>query len=161
LSIEIPPLRAREADIGLLSTYFINNYCHKMSIKIPDVKPDVWQALMEYAWPGNVRQLENAIIYAVNSAENDVIMLEDLPAYVRSGVGANSAVVGNDTISDKNRSQKGSESQEAVLTLEAAEKRAILAALLYTNQYVPGAADLLKIGRSTLYRKLKEYDIQV
>lgn len=167
LTIDIPPLRVRGADIGLLSTYFINNYCKKMGKKIPRINPDVWQVLIEYSWPGNVRQLENAIIYAVNAAENDVIGLDNLPAFIRLNNNSNKEMQNSNPTDGKtdinapflDHSDNFEGEQVKLLTLEAAEKRAILTALLYTKNYVPGAADLLKISRSTLYRKLKEYNI--
>jgi|GEM_PF-103872 Transcriptional regulator containing PAS, AAA-type ATPase, and DNA-binding domains len=167
LNVNIPPLRERGADIGILSTYFIKNYCHKMGMRTPMVNPDVWQALIEYSWPGNVRQLENAIIYAVNAAENDVIAVENLPPYILlrtntiiETLTASSSVNKIVYTPQTNSSERANGDQGNELTLEAAEKRAILAALLHTNNYVPGAADILKISRSTMYRKLKEYNIE-
>lgn len=148
LSIELPPLRQRKNDIEILTRYFLKNYCAKMGIKVPQISPAALKKITEFNWPGNVRQLENALIYAVNAELGGVIEPEVLPEYIRSNNTAPSS--GLDMIVGKT---------EKDFALRNLEKSAIVAALAYANNYVPLAAELLQIGKSTLYRKLKEYDI--
>lgn len=73
LNIEIPPLRERGFDIAILADYFSKNYAQRMGWAIPQISSNAIQKILEFSWPGNVRQLENAIIYAVNLAEDKMI----------------------------------------------------------------------------------------
>ncbi len=63
LAIDIPPLRERNDDISLLSNFFVENYCRKMGWNIPEITPLAQSRINSYGWPGNVRQLQNAMIY--------------------------------------------------------------------------------------------------
>jgi transcriptional regulator with PAS, ATPase and Fis domain len=147
LSVNLPPLRERGNDVELLSQYFIKNYCKKMGWKLPKFSTVAANLLKTYKWPGNVRQLENAVIYAANTAQNDLIEADDLPAIV---LGGNSTVPSTSSINSN-----------SVQTIEAMEKVVIENALYKTRNNITKAAELLGIGKSTLYRKLKEYDIAV
>lgn len=144
LTVNIPPLRSRGNDIEILCKLFIEHYCKKQGRKILRLSPDVLDKLKKYRWPGNVRQLQNTIIYAVNTAEDDYINLENLPQYI---------LLDTDSLLDD---VKGGE----VLRLENLEKAAIGKALLLTNNHLLSAAETLGISRSTLYRKLKEYNLK-
>lgn len=146
LSINLPPLRLRENDVEPLGQYFIKKYCEKMEWKVPVISPSARNIMREYNWPGNVRQLENAVIYAVNTVQNQIIEAEDLPAIILNGEPAQTAAVGN--IAE-------------VYTIEVLEKISIENVLYKTKNNITKAADLLGIGKSTLYRKLKEYNINV
>ncbi|HWR07655.1 sigma-54 interaction domain-containing protein [Sporomusa sp.] len=150
LTINIPPLRERGNDIKLLSEFFVENYCRKQGWQIPKFSLATQKKINEYQWPGNVRQLQNAMIYAVNTVQGDLIKPENLPNYIiletcplKIGEFANS---------------KGQARE--MLCLDNLEKVAIQTALLHADNYVPGAAEILGISRSTLYRKLKDYDIE-
>ena len=146
LSINLPPLRLRENDVEPLGQYFIKKYCEKMEWKVPAISPSARNIMREYNWPGNVRQLENAVIYAVNTVQNQIIEAEDLPAIILNGEPAQTIAVGN--IAE-------------VYTIEVLEKISIENVLYKTKNNITKAADLLGIGKSTLYRKLKEYNINV
>ncbi|WP_094606921.1 Acetoin dehydrogenase operon transcriptional activator AcoR [Sporomusa silvacetica DSM 10669] len=146
LSINLPSLRLRENDVTLLGQYFIKKYCEKMVWEVPTIGPSARNIMSEYNWPGNVRQLENAVVYAVNTAQNQIIEAEDLPAIILNGEPAQTAAVGN--IGE-------------VYTIEILEKISIENVLYKTKNNITKAADLLGIGKSTLYRKLKEYNINV
>ena len=150
LSINIPPLRERGNDIKLLSEFFVENYCRKQGWKIPKLSPATQKKISEYQWPGNVRQLQNAMIYAVNTAQGELIKPENLPNYIIL-----------ETCPLKIEGFTNSKGQAGeMLCLENLEKVAIQTALLHADNYVPGAAEILGISRSTLYRKLKDYDIE-
>jgi transcriptional regulator with PAS, ATPase and Fis domain len=142
LTINIPPLRERKNDIELLSKFFIKNYCLKQGWRIPQISPAVLKIIIEYEWPGNVRQLQNAMIYAVNIAQGDVIEPENLPNYILQ-----------DSLSMQIDQDK------EVLHLEKLERITIERAILQADNCIPAAAEILGISRSTLYRKLKEYNI--
>ncbi len=156
LKVIIPPLRERDNDALLLSQFFINNYCRRTGQTAPVMSPAAREKILAYHWPGNVRQLENAMTYAVNMAGSGIINLEQLPedlfftrglsATEQSGVG-----IGNKVISvNKN-----------VIPMRILERTAIENALFTANNHVQHAADLLEISKSTMYRKLKEYAIEI
>jgi len=144
LTINIPPLRKRGNDIEVLSKLFIENYCKKQGRKIQQISPAALTKINGYEWPGNVRQLQNAMIYAVNTAQDNLIKPENLPNYIL----LDSCPIILDEVTDTK-----------MLRLENLEKVAIEKALLHANNYLPDAAEILGISRSTLYRKLKEYNI--
>lgn len=151
LSIHVPPLRERGEDIVLLSNYFIDQYCRETGRPRPQLSQETIKKILEYDWPGNVRQLKNAMIYAVSICKNNVIEPQDLP---------------NNILLDKVRhrlypSNLNADNIDELLRITNLEKAAIGTALTYTNGCVPEAAKLLGLSRSTLYRKIKEYDLDL
>lgn len=153
LTIEIPPLRNRGFDIAILAEHFIKNYAERMGIPVPSISPEAKQKMLEYNWPGNVRQLENAIIYAVNLAEQGVIRAEHLPL----------GMLDRTKIEEpKNHSPdtQGEALADEPLSIKEAEKAVIQKALARAGNRVAIASKLLGISKTTLYRKLKEHDIQ-
>lgn len=145
LNINILPLRERKEDIKTYCKYFIGNYCQKLGWKVPEIQANVQKIINEYDWPGNVRQLQNAMIYAVNSATEDLIKAENLPGYI---------------LFDSAQGQKNHSPTLEALNLEKLEKEAIIKAMMQAKNYVHLAAQILGISRSTLYRKLKYYNIE-
>jgi len=79
VSIPMPPLRERREDIPLLATYFVAEYSRKCKRRVTGISPEARRLLCNYDWPGNVRQLENAIERAVVLGETELIVPEDLP----------------------------------------------------------------------------------
>lgn len=148
LSIHLPPLRDRGNDVELLCQYFVERYCRKLGLKTMRISPAALKRINEYRWPGNVRQLENAMIYAVNHAENEEIRINDLPATVLEDNSPPINTVSGEQINE-------------IRTIEAMEKVVIENALFKTRNNISRAAEFLGIGKSTLYRKLKEYNISV
>ncbi|HHV64667.1 MAG TPA: sigma 54-interacting transcriptional regulator [Peptococcaceae bacterium] len=145
LNINILPLRERKEDIKLYCKYFIENYCQKLGWKVPEIEASAQKIIDEYDWPGNVRQLQNAMIYAVNSATEDLIKVENLPGYI---------------LFDSLQGQNNYSPTMETLNLENLEKEAIKKAMSQAKNYVHLAAQILGISRSTLYRKLKYYNIE-
>lgn len=144
LTINIPPLRSRGNDIEILSKYFIEKYCMKQGWKSPEITPETQKIINEYKWPGNVRQLQNAMTYAVNTAQKGQINPENLPNYIMT----DTAPISNDKMVN-----------EEMLRLDNLEKIAIETALLRSDNNMDRAVEMLGISRSTLYRKLKDYNI--
>lgn len=140
--IAIPPLRERGEDIFLLAQYFIEDICKKMKYQVPELSPAVYKKIREYDWPGNVRQLENAMVYAVNMAQDGIIKLNNLPDELFYN-----------SLTDK--------VNQNLLSLSELEKRSIQDAMIYTGNNTLEMARILGLGRTTLYRKLKEYDIKL
>lgn len=149
LSIHIPPLRERKEDILLLSSHFMEHYCREAGRPKPELSRETIEYMLAYDWPGNVRQLKNAIIYAVNVCENNVITPQDLPHNITL-----------DKVRQKlYPSDPTGDNIGDLLRISSLEKTAIETALSFTNRCVPEAAKLLGLSRSTLYRKIKEYEI--
>ncbi|MGH9713951.1 MAG: sigma-54-dependent transcriptional regulator [Candidatus Acidiferrales bacterium] len=139
VQIKLPALRERKGDIPLL----VNSFLEKFSG--PDERPrtiseDVMARLMAYDWPGNVRELENAVERAVALGSGPILHVGDLPSNLQHGTGER--LPHNDEL----------------LPLEELERRAILHALRESGGDKLAAARLLGIGKTTLYRKLKQYE---
>jgi len=150
LQIDIPPLRERGNDIIELARYFISKIARQQQISEPVLSDPAVLCLLHYHWPGNVRQLENAMLYAVNICEDGVIRPRDLPEEITVGInlslpaGEKTPLLGR---ADSNLSMKEIERIMIEQTLEQ------------TNQNISEAAALLGMSRSTLYRKIKEYQL--
>jgi DNA-binding NtrC family response regulator len=149
IPITIPPLRERHEDIPLLVQYFAKKICQDQNIPQKKVSQEVMKHLMAFDWPGNVRQLENAVEMAiVMSHDRDTIMLEDFPSLAQNGLKLASREI---TIPDE-----GINLNSMVSSLE---RDLILQSLEKAKGNKKKAADLLKIKRTTLVEKLKRMNI--
>jgi DNA-binding NtrC family response regulator len=137
--IYLPPLRDRKDDIPALVNHFINKYCKKRKKKIPQISEDAMKILIEYDWPGNIRELENAIERVIVLTENNVIQASDF--------------------SFLKQTSNGLEKNTKIKTIKEIEKEYIEKILKITNYQKSKTAKLLGIDRKTLYRKMKEYNI--
>jgi len=147
MTIHIPPLRERREDIPLLIHFFMKQSADKYGKKQPNLKPTTLAALMAYSWPGNVRQLRNAVenmLVLSNGAEE--IDETALPPEIRpAGPMAVTATGGMNNL--------------VGISLEQAEKELIRNTLKLTNGNREQAAKILLIGERTLYRKIREYGL--
>lgn len=146
LEVNIPPLRSRGQDIVLLAQYFVNKIAEQQLIHPPTLSDLAIIHLLQHDWPGNVRQLQNAMLHAVTICKDNFIKPEDLPTEIVSKL---------KEIEPKNEVNMLGEK----LTMQDIEKIMIINALKQTDNNIAEAARLLKIGRSTLYRKIKLYEI--
>jgi two-component system, NtrC family, response regulator HydG len=137
IPILLPPLRERLQDIPLLTTLFIEELNKKEKRKIKNISPEVIHQLFCNAWPGNIRELYNVIEYAFAVSDGVVLKKKHLP----------------DTVLDVKASN------EKHINEPNNEKDLILQAMRQTNFSKPKAAALLGMHRTTLYRKLKKYNI--
>jgi DNA-binding NtrC family response regulator len=142
VQIKLPPLRERKSDIPLLVNFFLEKFSDPQR-PIRTISEDAMRRLMAYDWPGNVRELENAVERAVALGSGPILHIGDLPSNLQQG-----------------SSEKSLESNE-LTTIEEMERRFILRALRETNGDKLAAARLLGIGKTTLYRKLKQYGPEV
>jgi DNA-binding NtrC family response regulator len=142
LTLRIPPLRDRRQDIPLLVAHFLERIGRDagMEKKISD---ECLKALLNYDWPGNVRELENSLERACAISSADEIQLRDLPTHIHSAPGGLMGVT---------------QPTNGVVPMAEIEKQSILNALTQVNGDKMLAAKLLGIGKTTLYRKLKEYE---
>lgn len=147
--IKVPPLRERIEDIPLMADFFIKKYCAEMKTGIKDISKEVLDMLMEYAWKGNVRELENTIERAVILCDGATITSEHIslnPIPVGSALGV---LPMNGTLEDA--------AKEA---LRLAETQRISKALRETKGNKSRAAELLSVSYKTLLTKIKEYGIE-
>jgi two-component system response regulator HydG len=139
VQIKLPPLRDRRTDIPLLVNVFLEKFCDAAR-PIHTISEDAMRRIMAYDWPGNIRELENAIERAVALGSGPILHVGDLPSSLQYA-----------------STDKLPENGELVQLAEL-ERRAILRALQETAGDKLAAARLLGIGKTTLYRKLKEYE---
>jgi len=146
ITIHVPALRERPEDIPILASVFVKKFAQANEKGIEAISREAMDALAAYPWPGNVRELENAIERSVVLAKQKTISIEDLPPNIRGG-GARPL----------ERSERIAFNVGA--SMADIEKEAIVRTLERTNGDKKLAADLLKIGFRTLYRRLKEYGL--
>ncbi|HLJ79584.1 MAG TPA: sigma-54 dependent transcriptional regulator [Acidobacteriaceae bacterium] len=150
VKLTLPPLRERGDDIPLLAAHFLERNSREMR-RFFRLRAETLQYLMEYSWPGNVRELSNAIDSACTLSSGEVIEMGEMSTAIRDAWMQANAV---------RRRPAGPTETPAVETLAEMEKRAILTMLDQVKGDKMLAARLLDIGKTTLYRKLKEYGVQ-
>lgn len=139
IQINLPPLRKRKADISMLVRHFIERFNRQHDCNIIGVTREAMQLLKSYSWPGNVRELENAIEHAVIISKTNMIEPSSIPDEVsRADSSLLTAHPGQDTVSDAARIRK---------------------ALSDTGGNVSRAAHKLGVHRTTLWRKMREFNI--
>ena len=143
-TVAIPPLRERREDIPLLIDHFIEQANTAHESKVKGLAPDARRMLMAYPWPGNVRQLHNVVQNMVVLASGEKLTVDDLPPEIHRRPG------------DMAGEQLG---QLAGISIEAAEKELIRNTLKMVGGNREQAAKILGIGERTLYRKIKEYEL--
>lgn len=148
ISLYIPPLRERRGDILLLARRFLDELNMELGTDVRGMEPRVEELLMQYHWPGNVRELHNVIERALTFAEHGQIRLDDLPEYIR---------VSKDTWKEI----KPNESEPALTWKHSREQeeREMIQRTLMSCTNKSHAAKQLGISRSTLYEKLKKYNL--
>jgi DNA-binding NtrC family response regulator len=141
VQVKLPPLRDRKSDIPLLVTAFLEKFSDSQG-PVRTISEDAMRRLIAYDWPGNVRELENAIERAVALGSGPILHVADLPSNLQYPT-----------------SERAPERDE-ILPLEELERRAILRTLRETSGDKLAAARMLGIGKTTLYRKLKQYNVE-
>ncbi|MEJ2185058.1 MAG: sigma-54 dependent transcriptional regulator [Gemmatimonadota bacterium] len=135
-TIEVPPLRARRSDIPLLAEHFLERFARQMNTRVRAISPEAMAMLEAYDWPGNVRELSNAIERAMVVGKQEAITPGDLP------LGGRPRSPGN-----------------APDSLADVEKLHIASVLDRTGWNITRAAELLGVDRTTVYNKIKKYDL--
>lgn len=138
--LEVPPLRERKEDIYLLITEFLNQFNQENGKQIEGFSNEARNKIVNYDWPGNIRELRNCVESAVVMCRGKVIEASDLPLNIQQASSDSSVEI-----------PIGS-------TMEDAEKAMILATIAHCNGNRTKAAEVLGIGRKTLLRKLQDYE---
>jgi Nif-specific regulatory protein len=142
VSLTLPPLRERRADISLLASYFVAKYATQCKRTVRGLAPNARAALQHYDWPGNVRELENAIERAVVLGSTELILLEDLPEVVWEQAPATETGV------------------RYLETLKETKRRLVLQALEQAQGNYIEAAQLLGMHVNNLHRLMKSLDLK-
>jgi PAS domain S-box-containing protein len=137
ITIHLPTLRQRKEDISLLCHHFLNKYNLKEGKKIAKFSSNACQALLDYDWPGNVRQLENAVSHAVILAQGEVVRRRHLPRFLKDAA-----------------------EDSTPTSLSENERRLILRVLHASNWNKHEAARRLQLSRSTLYGKIRRFGLE-
>jgi DNA-binding NtrC family response regulator len=145
--IELPPLRMRGDDIGLLAEHFAIRHSREMGKPTPSISPEAYQVLKQYPWPGNVRELQNVIRRAIALSQDTAIDLDDLPdeVVVASGQRETGDAVGYFQLRDQ--------------YVAKFERQYLTDLLKRYGGDVRAAAREAKLPRGTLYRLMKNHNI--
>jgi len=160
--ISTPSLRQRRGDLLMLTKHFMKSFALAEGKKIIGISKEAEALLSQYSWPGNIRQLKNAVFRAVVLSEGENLQVNDFPQIVNA---VNSGSDEDDFIFDDDNDIANfnnilmNENNEDYRTLSEIERDVIISALEYYKGHMSKVAKKLGIGRSTLYRKLEEFDI--
>jgi two-component system response regulator HydG len=143
IHVELPPLRARGADVLLLAKHYLEHFAAQSQKDVRSLDPEAAEKLSSYAWPGNVRELANCMERAVALTRGEAVTIADLPEKIRNYRTSHVLVAATDP--------------SELVPLEEVEKRYILRVLEAVGGNKTLAAQVLGLDRKTLYRKLDRY----
>jgi DNA-binding NtrC family response regulator len=145
--IDLPPLRERGDDIGLLAEYMAHRHGREMGRQIKSINPEAYQVLSQYRWPGNVRELQNVIRRAIALSKGPLITLDDLPGEVveAAGEGRSTGDLGYFKLRDEHLAQFERQYLQELLSRHHGDVRT--------------AAYEAKLPRGTLYRLMKKHEL--
>ena len=158
VTIGMMPLRERVGDIALLAGHFLRRHCKEIGREILGFTDAAMSALQRYAWPGNVRELENALERAVVLCRRPQIDVEDLPETIQFS---------ETNIASAKHAESGDAPENYTMpmpletALEGPERRIIESALRRNNWNRQATAAELDINRTTLYKKMRKYRLDV
>lgn len=155
VNVKLPPLRERPGDIPLLSGHFLRRHCKEIGREIVGFTPEAMNHMQHYAWPGNVRELENAIERAVVLCRRPQIDVEDLPETITNTPAPAFTFQVPDLWEEILRPMPLEQA------LEAPERKIIEAALKRNNWNRNATAAELDINRTTLYKKMRKYQLDI
>ncbi|HAY78909.1 MAG TPA: sigma-54-dependent Fis family transcriptional regulator [Planctomycetaceae bacterium] len=144
IQLDLPPLRARGADILRLAQYFVEQFATQTNKAVHGICEPAAERLLAYSWPGNVRELRNVMERAVALTRFDTIAVDDLPEKIRDYHSTQVFIGGDDP--------------EELVSLAEIERRYILHVLQTVGDNKSLAARILGLDRKTLYRKLQQYE---
>lgn len=154
VAIKIPPLRERQEDIPLLVKHFIHKYCKEAGDRVLKISPQAMKTLKRYSWPGNIRELENAVLRAMVVTQGNIIDEKDLPEEVRMANRENKLKIPRNK-EELNKAKKLAR-ERAVRELE---ERCIREALRRSGGNVSRAAREFGMDRRQLQNLIKKYAI--
>ncbi|MCH7479254.1 MAG: sigma-54-dependent Fis family transcriptional regulator, partial [SAR324 cluster bacterium] len=149
----LAPLRERPDDIPLLINHFLRKFSAQEQKEVNGIALEARRKLRQYHWPGNVRELENMIYRAIVLSETSELRAEDFPLFSLP------PPAGETPLPATQQELPGFAPPRGALSMQEIEIRAIREALDATGGNISRAAEALRIGRATLYRKLKKFGL--
>ncbi len=146
IHVDLPPLRSRSGDILLLAHYFLERAAEGSDKELDGLTPAAARRLLEYRWPGNIRELENCIERAVAFTQGEQIGVDDLPNRIRAYTTSHVLVAASDP--------------EELVPLRTVEERYLRRVMAAVGGNKAAAARILGVERKTLYRKLQRFGIE-
>ncbi len=143
ISIHMPPLRERKADIPLLAYSFIKEICIRNSMEEKTISDSAIERLMEYSWPGNIRQLKNVLEEAIVVSEEQYINPQDFSFII-----------------NERKELHSGQAEDSGLPLFEMEKKSVINALIKSKGNQTKAAKILGVTRKVIMNKIEKYDIQ-
>ena len=164
IRIELPPLRERGDDVRLLMNHFLQHFSKKFNKRITGFSLNSIPIMLNYTYPGNVRELRNIVEFAVNLCQDEVIRREHLPSYLHEPITMVVPVSDNPAATSSNTStplmyRESLYKATGHFDWEKIEQQMIVEALAQSRGNRTGSAKLLGWGRATFYRKLKKYKL--
>jgi transcriptional regulator with PAS, ATPase and Fis domain len=147
VTFHLPPLRSRPQDLAPLVRGMVAKYASRFHKKLDSIQPEVFAAIEQFPWPGNIRQLENVVQQAVLTCDTDSLTLSNLPPMVQS------------RLDGKAVEMMSNGANSLAQNRETSERAAILRALEKVGFSRTRAAELLGVSRVTLYKKMKKYGL--
>ncbi len=167
--LHIPPLRERREDIPLLAEHIIRKFNERLKKNVSGLSPDALERLAGYAWPGNIRELENVLERTLLFCDSPQILVADLPpeivAQSAPSGGVTSASVSSSPVGERTGERAPTGPPQSLKEIvraetERVERELIVRALDETGGNVTQAAKLLKISRKSLQMKMKEFGLR-
>ncbi len=158
--IHLPPLRERRSDIPLLVDHFLAIHAKRFKKPASNFSPEAREALVSYAWPGNIRELENVIERCVLLSDGDVIEHVNLPIELRGNTSEPGLAPPVDEVDEGDATASGGLKAQVREATAKLERELIVKALAQTSTNVTQAARLLKISRKSLQIKMKELGLR-
>ncbi len=152
VQVKLPPLRERPGDVPLLAGHFLRRYCREMNREILGFTDGAMAALQRYHWPGNVRELENAIERAVVLCPRPQVDVDDLPETLHGAPRLSGLMPSTEDLGSP---------MPLEAALEGPERQIIENALKRNNWNRQATAAELAINRTTLYKKMRKYRLDV
>jgi transcriptional regulator with PAS, ATPase and Fis domain len=146
LSVDVPPLRERREDIPVLIDYFLKKHTRNTSRLVRGLTTETKRLMLNYGWPGNVRQLESAIERAILLCEGDLITVEDLPLEVRQ--------------ESRPQTEGAFKLPPEGIAFEDVERSLIMQAMEQTDYNITKSAKLLGLTFRTLQYRLEKFGIK-
>ena len=164
IRIELPALRERGDDIRLLMNHFLQYFVKKFNKRVTEFSPDSITIILNYSYPGNIRELRNIVEFAVNLCQDKVIRPKHLPSYLYEPVSVDQMIPSDGVILPSGTTIPVLNRESLYKTTnpfdwERIESRMIVEALAQSRGNRTTAAKLLGWGRSTFYRKMKKYKL--
>ena len=160
VQLEVPSLRERPGDVGLLASYFLERAARRTGRKQLRFSPEAMALLARHEWPGNVRELENAIEHAVAVSDHDLLTANDLPVSVRSPrlLMAPSDDEPGDAAPGRTGRARAPRDPDA-RSLDEVTREHVLRVLARQDDNATAAARVLGVSRTTLWRMLKRWGV--